>query len=267
MENLALGEKDLAACQKAIEKGIRDFVSESNASGAVIGLSGGVDSSLVFRLACGSGIKLHAMIMPEYSMKAGDDVSDAICLAKDADVGYSLIEIGRAVAAFDSSFPWEVWDSSRRRLALGNVKARVRMVYNYMAANCGDMVVLGTGNRTEILLGYATKYGDGGVDMQPIGALYKSQVRQLASYVGVPKKIVDKVPTAGLWKGQTDEGELGASYADMDRILFSLIEEKKSVGQAAGELSVDESLVRRLADRMTKNMHKRCLPPVVGLSD
>ena len=265
MENLALGKKDLAACQKAIEKGIKDFVLECGASGAVIGLSGGVDSSLVFRLACGSGIKVHAMIMPEDAVSASDDVNDAIDLAKDAKVSYSLIGIGRAVEAFDSSFPWGDNDSSRRRLALGNAKARVRMVYNYLAANCGGMVVLGTGNRTEILLGYATKYGDAGVDMQPIGALYKSQVRQLAAYAGVPQRIIDKVPTAGLWKGQTDEGELGASYAVMDKVLFALVEEKKSVDETAEIVCGNVELVKKLKERMQRNEHKRCMPRVVGL--
>lgn len=267
MKSLNLEKKDLAACQETIEKSIRNFVSESGASGAVIGLSGGVDSSLVFRLACGSGIKVHAMIMPEGSMSPGGDVRDAISLADEANADYSLIDIGRAVDVFDSSFPWITWDKSRHRPALGNVKARVRMVYNYLAANCGDMIVLGTGNRTEILLGYATKYGDGGVDLQPIGSLYKSQVRQLAAYVGVPRKIIDKVPTAGLWAGQTDEGELGASYADMDRVLFSLVEEKKGVRQTACELGLDESLVGGLNGRMLKNAHKRCVPPVPGLFD
>lgn len=265
MENLELRKKDLAACQKAIEKGIRDFVSECGASGAVIGLSGGVDSSLVFRLACGSGIKVHAMIMPEDSTLASEDVNDAIGLAKEAKVRYSLIGIERAVEAFDSSFPWGTWDLSRRRLALGNAKARVRMVYNYLAANCGDMIVLGTGNRTEILLGYATKYGDGGVDMQPIGALYKSQVRQLAAYAGVPQKIIDKVPTAGLWKGQTDEGELGASYAEMDTVLFALVEEKKSIEEAAEIVCGNIGLVKKLNERMQRNEHKRCMPRVVDL--
>lgn len=267
MDKLPLKKEELASCQKTIEKSISEYVRACGATGAVLGLSGGIDSALVCKLACAGGVKVHAMIMPEDSVSYEGDVRDAIDLAKDCGASYSVIKINKAIDAFNSSFPWNDYDSTKRTLALGNAKARVRMIYNYLAANCGDRLVLGTGNRTEILLGYATKYGDGGVDMQPIGALYKTQVRQMAAYVGVPQKIIDKAPTAGLWMGQTDEGELGASYADMDRILFSLVEEKRSVPETARILAADESLVTRLRDRMIRNEHKRALPPVVGLFD
>jgi NAD+ synthase len=267
MDKLLLDKRELDRCRRTIEKSIADYVKNCGASGAVLGLSGGIDSALVCKLAASSGIKVHAMIMPEDSISAERDVEDATALAKETCASYSVIRINKAIDAFGSSFPWGDYDPSRRTLALGNAKARVRMIYNYMAANCGNYIVLGTGNRTEILLGYATKYGDGGVDMQPIGALYKTQVRQMASLVGVPQKIIDKVPTAGLWKGQTDEGELGASYDVMDRVLFSLAEENRSVPETAKQTGEQESLVRRLQERMTRNAHKRALPPVVGLFD
>jgi NAD+ synthase len=267
MDKLLLERKERASCQKSIQKSISDYVRTSGASGAVLGLSGGIDSALVCKLACGSGVKVHAMIMPEDPITPPEDVSDAINLAKECGASYSVIKINKAIDALNSSFPWEGYDPCKRTAALGNAKARVRMVYNYMAANCGNMLVLGTGNRTEILLGYATKYGDAGVDIQPIGALYKTQVRQMASFAGVPKKIISKVPTAGLWIGQTDEGELGAKYEVMDRILFSLVEEERSVSETAKLVSVDESLVMRLRERMIKNEHKRALPPVVRLFD
>jgi len=267
MDKLLLERKELISGQKTIEKSIRDYVSSCGASGAILGLSGGIDSALVCKLACGSGIKVHAMIMPEDSVSMQGDVQDAIALAKDCGASYSVIKINKAIEAFDSTFPWPDYDSGKRTLALGNAKARVRMIYNYMAANCGNRIVLGTGNRTEILLGYATKYGDGGVDIQPIGALYKTQVRQMASLAGVPQRIIDKAPTAGLWTGQTDEGELGAKYEDMDRILFSLVEENRSVPETAKRVSADEALVMRLWDRMIRNEHKRALPPVVRLFD
>jgi NAD+ synthase len=265
MDRLLLKKEELASCQKTIEKSIGDYVRTCGASGAVLGLSGGIDSALVCKLACGSGVKVHAMIMPEDSVSTGGDVQDSIMLAKECGASYSVIKINRAIDAFDSSFPWKEFDSGKHMLALGNAKARVRMIYNYLAANCGNRLVLGTGNRTEILLGYATKYGDGGVDIQPIGALYKAQVRQMASLVGVPQRIIDKVPTAGLWAGQTDEGELGAKYEVMDRILFSLVEENRSVPETAKLVSADESLVMRLRDRMIRNEHKRVLAPIVKI--
>jgi len=237
------------------------------AGGAVLGLSGGVDSALVFRLACASGIKVHALIMPEDGVSSDDDTADAISLAEEAGAGYSVIKINRIVEAFDSVFPWGDFEPGRKIPALGNAKARIRMTCNYLAANTSGMLVLGTGNRTEILLGYATKYGDGGVDIQPIGSLYKTQVQSLARIAGVPEGIINKVPTAGLWRGQTDEGELGAAYADMDRVLFSLVEEEKSVEETAAELMLDVSLVSRLYGRVKANEHKRRLPPVIDLFD
>ena len=267
MDKLLLEREELISSQKTIEKSIRDYVSSCQASGAILGLSGGIDSALVCKLACGSGIKVHAMIMPEDSVSMQGDVQDAIALAKECGASYSVIKINNAIEAFDSSFPWKDYEPGKRTLALGNAKARVRMIYNYMAANCGNRLVLGTGNRTEILLGYATKYGDGGVDIQPIGALYKTQVRMMASLAGVPQRIIDKVPTAGLWIGQTDEGELGAKYEVMDRILFSLVEENRSVPETAKQVSEDEALVMRLRDRMIRNEHKRALPQVVRLFD
>jgi NAD+ synthase len=267
MDKLLLERGKIASCKRTIEKRIAEYVRGSGACGAVLGLSGGIDSALVCKLACGSGIKVHAMIMPDDQITTEEDVQDAIDLAKDCGASYSVIKINNVIDAFDSSFPWKEYDPVKRIPALGNAKARVRMIYNYIAANCGNMLVLGTGNRTEILLGYATKYGDGGVDIQPIGALYKTQVRQMASLAGVPQRIIDKVPTAGLWTGQTDEGELGAKYEVMDRILFSLVEEKRSISETARHVCADESLVMRLQERMVRNGHKRAPAPIVGLFD
>lgn len=207
------------------------------------------------------------MIMPEEGISSPGDVADAIALAEGMQASYSLIKVNKAIDALDSSFPWKDFDIKKRLLTLGNAKARLRMIYNYMAANCGELIVLGTGNRTEILLGYATKHGDAGVDIQPIGALYKTQVRQLASFVGVPRAVIDKAPTAGLWKGQTDEGELGASYDVMDRVLFCLVEEGRSIKETSGLVEADETLVAALAERIRRNEHKRCPPPVVHLFD
>src|SRR5206468_3700353 len=108
------------------------------------------------------------------------------------------------------------------RVARGNVKARIRMILLYYIANTQGRIVMGTGNKSELAVGYSTKFGDGGADFLPIGDLYKTQVREMASFLGVPKRIVEKVPTAGLWPGQTDEGELGIAYPDLDRVLLGI---------------------------------------------
>jgi len=267
IEGLLLDKKDLARCKKVIEESIRDMVAECSCRGVVLGISGGVDSAVVLKLAHGAGVNVHALIMPEEGMTRERDVEDATSMARDLGIKYSVIKINPVLAALEKAFPWSDFPAEKKRLSLGNAKARIRMVLNYLAANLDARLVLGTGNRTEILLGYATKYGDCGVDMQPIGELYKTQVLQMAEYVGVPGRIIGKVPTAGLWKGQTDEGELGASYREMDMILHFLVDRKMTAVRTAKELSADEKLVKRLSMRIAANVHKRRAPPVTKLFD
>jgi len=125
---------------------------------------------------------------------------------------------------------------------------------------------LGTGNRTELLLGYVTKYGDSACDFEPIADLYKTQVIQLAEHLGLPEKIIKKIPSAGLWKGQTDEGELGASYRDIDRILHLLVDKKYSIEKTAEKLKVDIELIKSIYSRMNRNEHKRVMPEIVRLT-
>ena len=263
--SLKLSKSDLELCRKKITKSIKKIVEDSKSSGVVLGLSGGVDSALVFKLAVDAGVDVRVLIMPEEGVSSEDDIKDAVGLAKSAGVKYSIIKLNPIISAVEKTFPWKDFPDENKRCAFGNSKARVRMIMNYLAANCGRRIVLGTGNRTEILLGYATKYGDGGVDIQPIGDLFKTQVRQLASYMGVPEKIVNKVPTAGLWVGQTDEGEIGASYDDMDRIYFSLVAEGLSADETARKVGVKKALVEKLIHRMESNRHKGAAPEVVKL--
>jgi NAD+ synthase len=265
--NLRLTESDLELCRKKIAESIRKIVEDSNSSGVVLGLSGGVDSALVLKLAVDSGVDVLALIMPEEGITSQGDVDDAVSLAKSAGVKYSIIKLNPVISAIEKTFPWKDYPDENKRCAFGNSKARVRMIMNYLAANCGRRIVLGTGNRTEILLGYSTKYGDGGVDIQPIGGLFKTHVRQLAAHMSVPEKIVNKVPTAGLWVGQTDEGEVGASYDDMDKIYFSLVVEGLSVDKTAKNVGVDKSLVEKLVRRMESNRHKGAAPKNVKLFD
>jgi NAD+ synthase len=262
---LSLTKSDLEVCRKKITESIKKIVEESNSSGVVLGLSGGVDSALVLKLAVDSGVDVLALIMPEEGITSQADVEDAVSLAKSAGVKYSIIKLNSVISAVEETFPWKDFPAENKRCAYGNSKARVRMVMNYLAANCGKRIVLGTGNRTEILLGYSTKYGDGGVDIQPIGNLLKTQVRQLALYMSVPEKIVNKVPTAGLWVGQTDEGEIGASYDDMDKIFYSLTVDGLSADKTAKKVRVDKSLVEKLIHRMESNRHKGAAPKIVKL--
>jgi len=263
--NLVLDDKALDACKKKIEGSIRSIVKESGSRGCILGLSGGVDSSLVLTLAESSGADIHALIMPEKGVTSEGDVRDALDLARSKNVPCSTIWINPILDSIDASFPWKGFESKEKKICFGNAKARVRMTLNYLAANMDRRIVLGTGNKTEILLGYSTKYGDGGVDIQPIGDLYKTQIRQLARHVGVPEKIVSKVPTAGLWPGQTDEGEIGASYEDIDRMLHLLVDEGFSMKETAKRLGAPIKTVEKISLMIDKNSHKREMPKVTRL--
>lgn len=264
---LLLGEEDLEECERKITASINKTVKDSGADGVVLGVSGGVDSALVLSLAARSDVDVRALIMPENEMTTRTDIMDAKNLAEGLNVRYNVIEIKPVLKTIEETFPWEDFSTEYRKTATGNCKARIRMIYNYLVANLENRLVLGTGNRTEILLGYATKYGDGGVDVLPIGDLYKTHVRQLANYLQVPARIVKKVPTAGLWEGQTDEGELGASYDDIDNVLFCLVDRNMSVDAAAAEAGVSRDVVAALKARMEKSTHKRQMPPITKLFD
>lgn len=263
---LELTEVQLRRCRERIVRFIRSEVSAAKASGAVVAMSGGVDSALVAALGREAlGKSLRALLLPEEGVSSPEDMRDAKELAERLGISCDLINIAPVIRAIDDIFLWSRFQSSNEKIARGNAKPRVRMILNYLAANLENRLVLGTGNKTEILLGYFTKYGDGGVDLLPIGDLYKTQVRQLARFMDVPEKIINKVPTAGLWKGQTDEGELGASYSEMDSILYHLADKKMKPRAAARKLHVSAALVNRLAARMKQNEHKLRMPRVAGL--
>jgi NAD+ synthase len=187
----------------------------------------------------------------------------AEALADDLGIDYEVIEIGNIVEAFYNKRPMLGPDECR--LSYANVKPRVRMILNYFAANLDGRIVLGTGNKTELLLGYFTKYGDGGVDILPIGDLYKTRVRQLARHIGVPEPILKKPPSAGLWAGQTDEAEMGATYKEIDSVLYGVFDLGMSLEEVEKAAHVDDTVIRMIMGRVRNSEHKRNMPPIVGL--
>ncbi|MDP3105525.1 MAG: NAD+ synthase [Candidatus Methanoperedens sp.] len=233
-------------------------VHEAGASGAVIGLSGGIDSSLTAYLsveALGAD-KVLGLLLPEKSITPGQDIDDAMEVAKLLGIEHKTIDISKVLNSFSSTIP----DFDKNNLlACGNLKARTRMCILYYHANLRHRMVVGTGNKTELLVGYFTKYGDGGVDIEPIGGLYKTQVRTLSRHMGVPKHIIDKTPTAGLWPGQTDEEELGVTYEIADKILAMLVDDKKDILEVKKKFSASQ--VERLVTLMKANEHKRQVAP------
>ncbi len=263
---LELQEKELEQARRAIVRFIEEEVERAGASGGVLGLSGGVDSALTAFLAKEAlGDRVRALIMPERGVTSEQDVRDAISVAESLEMRYDVVEIGEVVDSVRRSFPLSAFTCLRPKLADANIKPRVRMLMLYLASNLDNLLVIGTGNRTELLLGYFTKYGDGGVDLLPIGGLYKTQVRALARHVGVPERIVCKPPSAGLWAGQRDEEELGMSYEVLDAVLHALYDLGRSPEEVAESLGIEVEHVQRVVEMVRANSHKLSTPKTAGI--
>ncbi len=259
---MALRPKFQESHVEAIHSFLRHHLKESDRRGVVLGMSGGLDSSLVAKL-CADALgpaKVLGMALPEET--GGPDERDARDWAKQLGIGFRVLEIGRMV----DTIARELKVGKADRVGLGNVKARVRMIALYQVAHDEDRLVIGTSNKSEICLGYWTKFGDGGADFQPIGDLYKTQVREMARHLGLPRRILEKPPTAGLWKGQTDEGELGIRYDVLDRILLG-IELRFAPEDIAERAEVDLKEALQVERIVAANVHKRKMPliPKLGI--
>ena len=262
--DLTFSASELDARREQITEFIRETVDDAGAEGAVLGLSGGIDSTLTAHLAVEALGEdgLYGLVLPSEVNSAGN-MSDAERVADDLDIAYDVIEIEPIVASFREAFPAPLDDTESDALttAVGNVRVRTRAVLNYFVANYENRLVLGTGNRSEALAGYFTKYGDQAVDCNPIGTLYKCQVRQLARHVGVPDDLVAKTPTAGMWVGQTDEDEMGLGYDTLDAVLALHVDGPLSKSATARELAIDEAVVETVDGLVARSEHKRHMPP------
>jgi NAD+ synthase len=188
-------------------------------------------------------------------------VPETIAYAHDLGIASTVISVAPVVRSVREIFP-----AIRDPVGLGNITARVRMTVLYCLARERSRRVMGTGNKSELLLGYFTKYGDGGADLLPIGDLYKTEVWALAEALGLPESVRTRVPTAGFWEGQTDEAELGLAYREIDRILRGL-EELRTPAEISALTGQTVETVERVARRVEANRHKRRLPPIpkIGL--
>lgn len=227
---------------------IKSHVGEKE---AVIGLSGGIDSATVAYLAVEALGKdrVHGYMLPS-STNADEDAEFGRLVASELGIEHETIDLNPLVESFKKHVSFVESDYT-----IGNLKARIRMNILYAKANSIGGLVLGTGNKTEAMIGYFTKYGDGGVDILPIGDLYKHDVRALAKALGVPQQIIDKKPTAGLWEGQYDEDEIGMSYEELDEILAQ-------IETNADASHLNQSNVQKVQDMIASSEHKRQLPPV-----
>lgn len=246
-----------------VRKRLTDFlnskITNAGFKNAVIGVSGGVDSALTCFLtveALGPENVL-AVIMP-YKTSAPDALEHAKQVIKITGVHEITIPITESVDALFAHLP------KADRIRLGNAMARMRMIALYDMSVSFNGLVIGTGNKTEILLGYTTLYGDSACAMNPLGDLYKTQVRQLAKDVGVPEVIIAKPPSADLWVGQTDEDELGFTYDEVDRLLFLLVD-RGLQPQACIKYGFSPEFVDAVIDRIQRTKFKRIQPPIAKL--
>lgn len=241
---------------------VRGKMQETKASSVAIGMSGGLDSTVVAYLcvrALGKENVLGVM-MPE-RQSSPQDLEHGIMVAKKLGIEQMVVDISDAVDAFTG-----LNKKFADRLSVANIKARCRMIVLYNIANATNKIVMGCGNKTELMMGYFTKFGDGAADYLPIGDLYKTQVRELAKRIGVPGEILSKAPSAGLWKDQTDEGEMGITYDLLDKILYGL-EMGLRPEEIAKKATCDLSQVSMVSEKMRQTVHKRRLPqiPKIGL--
>jgi NAD+ synthase len=237
---------DYARLADEIAAWMRGKLSEAHATGFVIGLSGGVDSAAVAALcARAAGEHVLGVWMPCHSVP--EDQRFAQMAAEALGLELNSVDLSPVYDAFLTALP------PGTDMARANLKPRLRMSAAYYLAQSHNYLVAGTGNKPEIMVGYFTKYGDGGVDIEPLGELYKHEVRELARVLSVPQPIIERAPSPGLWPGQTDEGEMGITYAEIDAILAAW---------AAG--TVPDLLPDRIAKvegMVARSVHKRALPP------
>jgi NAD+ synthase len=263
-EETPLPQIDAAQAVGVIGAFIGRQLAQTGFSRLVVGLSGGVDSATVAFLAARvvGPDNLLAVRMP-YRTSTPESEADAQLVVDALGCRTERVEITAMVepmlALIDDR------DPGRRRVRAGNVMARQRMIIVYDRSVAFDALVIGTSNKTEALLGYTTLYGDMAAALQPIGDLYKTQLRAVGRELGVPERILAKAPSADLWPGQTDEDELGRTYDALDRALFALVDRRWSVERcvAAG---LDGELVAWVARRVAQNEFKRQVPPVAKVS-
>ena len=259
--------EDLEINCKKIEYKIKDFIAEniekSGLEGAIVAVSGGIDSAVTLDITVKTiGVnRVTAVTMPERDVTPERDIMDVMQHCERLGVTCNTVDITPILHVMRDTLPnYDITD----RITSGNIRPRIRMTVAYYFANKQRRMVMGTSNKTELLIGFFTKYGDGGVDLMPLADLYKTQLRQLARHLKIPENIVKKPPSPGFYPGQTDEGELGIDYTTLDLILYSR-EKGSDTSKIAEDLGISQNLVESVMRRVNANEHKRRLPLILRL--
>lgn len=250
-----------ALAKKILTGFIRSETTRAGFDRAVVGLSGGVDSALTCTLAAEAlGPENVLAVRMPYATSSAESLEHADLVIEMTGVQHKTLPITDVADVLLDSVPE---DQQVRR---GNIMARMRMIVLFDQSAEFRGLVIGTGNKTEILLGYTTQFGDAAAAISPMGDLYKTQVRQLAAEMGVPDVIIEKPPSADLWIGQTDEGELGFTYEEVDRLLYLLVDRRHSPDDCV-EAGFDREFVEAVVERVRQTQFKRVMPPIAKLSN
>jgi len=258
-----LPQIDAAQAVEVIAGFIGSQMAQTGFRRLVVGLSGGVDSATTAFLAVrAAGADNVLGVRMPYRTSSPESEADALAVVEALGCRTERVDISSMVEPMLALIDG---DEAATRVRRGNVMARQRMIVLYDRSAAFDALVIGTSNKTEALLGYGTLWGDMAAAIQPIGDLYKSQLRAVAGCLGVPERILTKPPSADLWPGQTDETELGASYDDLDRILYALVDRRWSQDRCV-RAGLDAALVARVAGTVARMEFKRQVPPVAKVS-
>lgn len=241
---------------------IRNEVTTANSQGVVLGLSGGIDSSVALYLATKAlgNNRVLGLILPDKKVSQQNDIDDAIELSQKVGINYHIIDITEIKQKYIDRLPKE-------KISIGNLTARIRMNFIYYYANIEHKLVLGTSDKSELMIGYFTKFGDGAADILPLADIYKTEVRKLAKYLNLPKKILLKKSSPSLWKDQTAEDEIGMNYEKIDTILKNLAENiSENTNKYLLKKGIDKNDILFVKHLLSKNKHKITLPKICIIS-
>ena len=258
-----IAELDYEKIERSLVRQLRAYARQAKRTTAVVGLSGGLDSSATAVLAAKAFGKQNviAALLPTKATKERD-MQQARQVARKLGVQYVEFSVEGVMAAVERLSAHGL--RPQTRIDDGNIAARARMICLYNLAARSNGLVIGTGDRSEIVLGYFTKYGDGGADVLPIAGLYKTQVKRLAEKLRIQREIIEKPPSPNLWLGQTAEEKLGASYEELDVVLWALFERGMAASEIEKKFGIKKWLVERVENLRAESVHKRKTPPALN---